>query len=175
MPLVEPANPLSFADESSRHGEHVSRPVSALRISGIKPQYQAPMQTRRIPAKRLSDEARLLKDGRQLASRALRLSTQTPKVKVWVPLLCSFVLTGYYLYTLHKKAAGATEFPQTPPAPSAVVAETAPLPQMSTAQPQSPAATGNTDDNFVEIRKRAEEAHAARQFGDEAKLWQQFM
>src|SRR5581483_9282414 len=107
------------------------------------------MQTRRGPIKQLSAEARLLRDGRQLVARAVHLSTQTPKMKVWVPLLCSFVLTGYYLYTLHKKAAGGLPMP--PAAPSAVVAETAPLPQMPAAQLQSPA-TDDTDTNYVEIR-----------------------
>lgn len=129
------------------------------------------------PLPESTEEAQLLREGRQLLGRAVGLFTRTPKIKVWVPLLCSFVLTGYYLYTLHKKAAA--DLPRPPAEPSAVVvAETATLPQSpaTAGQPAQSQATGsNADESCVEIRKRAEQAHAAQQFDDEAKLWQQFM
>lgn len=135
--------------------------------------------------KRLSDEAQLLHEGRQLAKRAVQLSTQTHKIKVWVPILCSMILTGYYLYGLHKKqqatgmdvtqpvaaepavpsARGADAPVAEPPANSAT-------PASSTAEAAPPEDPNASDSD---LRKEAAQAHSAGQFRDEAKLWQQYM
>ncbi len=138
------------------------------------------MQTRRIPSQQLSDPMRTVRAGKQWLGRAVGVATQTPNVKVWVPVLCSCLLTGYYLYGLHRKAAGVPEFPRAPAQPRAVaVVETAPLAQTSATagqqQPQLSPTASDADDSYTEIMKRAEQAHAAMQFEDEAKLWQQFM
>ncbi len=146
------------------------------------------------PQKQLSDEAQLLKEGRQLAKRAVQLSTQTHKIKVWVPILCSMILTGYYLYGLHKKQqANGMDLGQ-PVASAPVAVEPsasnskpgdAPVVEPQTnsrnaaaapgdaAVPDSAAADPNASD--TDLRKQAAQAHRAQQFGDEAKLWQQFM
>lgn len=133
----------------------------------LRPTIKVLMRTRRTATKQLSDEAQLLKEGGQLLSRAVGLAIQTSKIRIWVPLVASSVLSGYYLYTLHRKSSDAINFPPPPSRPSAVVvAETA---------PQSSSIAPGAADNYVEIRKRAEQAHAAQQFGDEAGLWKQFM
>jgi tetratricopeptide (TPR) repeat protein len=142
------------------------------------------METLGSPDKQLSDEAQLLKEGRQLVTRAVQLSTQTHKIKVWVPILCSMVLTGYYLYGLHKKATSGMDL--TPPAaqaPAAVAETEAASQKGATAPADAPQAEPAAAPDFSvsnsatdgDIRKQAEQAHAAQQFGDEGKLWQQFM
>lgn len=130
------------------------------------------------PDREMSAEARLLADGREWLHRAIRLITETSKVKVWVPLVCSMVLTGYYVYTLHHRTAAANDHPQ------AVAESPAPVPAAEAAQPDhavpadtpaAPVTGAGSDESYPEIRKRAEEAHAAQQFDQEAKLWQQFI
>ncbi|MBV9612775.1 MAG: tetratricopeptide repeat protein [Acidobacteriaceae bacterium] len=127
--------------------------------------------------KQMSEEARLLAEGRQLLQRAARLITETSRIKVWVPLLCSFVLTLYYLYTMHSKAAAASDHPQRIAEAPALAAPQNPQPAASASPAHVSAPTGGveTDDNYLDIRKRAEQAHATQQFDNEAKLWQQFM
>lgn len=147
------------------------------------------MESLEAPQKQVSEEAQLLKEGRQLAKRALHLSTQTHKIKVWVPILCSMILTGYYLYGLHKKQqANTMDLGQ--PVASAPADNSQQKTDAPVGEPQSSggAATSATPDAAVpdsaapdtnasegDLRKQAEQAHAAQQFGDEAKLWQQFM
>ncbi|MBV9406758.1 MAG: tetratricopeptide repeat protein [Acidobacteriaceae bacterium] len=125
----------------------------------------------------MSDEAQLLMDGRRLLRRAIRLITETSKIKVWVPLLCSFILTLYYLYTLHAKAEMTVDHPKliTPASSNVAVSASAdPVSHASGAAPSGGVSAENDDDN-PDIRKRAQEAHRAQQYGDEAKLWQDFM
>ena len=138
------------------------------------------MQTSGSSEKQLSDEAQLLKEGRQLVSRAVRLSTQTHKIKVWVPLLCSMILTGYYLYGLHRKNTMAMDLSQPAAAPPAAVVEETPAPDKARATAEaepspSSSAAPEAGGSLSDIRKQAQQAHGAQQFGDEAKLWQQFM
>src|SRR5581483_11950888 len=126
----------------------------------------------------LSEEAQLLREGHQLLGRALRLITETRKVKIWVPVLCSIILTLYYLYTLHVKTVRTTDdlkpVVDTPPV---AVAETAPVSNTGTREslPTGADVTPDTDSNDLELRKRAEEAHVAQQYAEEAHLWKQFM
>lgn len=141
------------------------------------------MESLETPEKQLSDEAQLWREGRQLVRRAIELVTQTHKIKVWVPILCSMVLTGYYIYGLHKRQQGtgmdlgpavtaapeatrekAADAPVAEPVPEAVVATASATPE-----------TADRDASEADLRKQAEGAHAARQFGEEARLWQQFM
>lgn len=133
--------------------------------------------------KPLSEEAQLLKEGHQLVRRAVQLSTQTHKIKVWVPVLCSMVLTGYYLYGLHKKSSAAG-MDLTPPAAPAAVAETDTADGKAgagdanatpVAEPEPERATPAGPQGDADIRKQAQQAHAAQQFGEEAKLWQQLL
>ncbi len=134
------------------------------------------MRTRRTRLKPVSEEARLLADGRDLLQSAVRLATATRNIKVWVPLCCSFILTVYYLHTLHSKAAVGMDHPTVAiEAPAVAVAETAAPAHVTASEVLAAPTSGEPDNNYLEIRKRAEEAHGAQHFGDEAKLWQQFI
>jgi len=141
-----------------------------------------PNQTPEDSGKPSSDEARLLSDVRELLGRAGRLVTQTSKMKIWVPIVCSIVLTCYYLYAFHQKTPSAANLTMPGEPAAAVVAEPAPISQTGApttgAQPMtqsSAASEPETEIGYAEIRKEAEQAHASQQFADEAKLWQQFM
>jgi len=140
------------------------------------------MESLDAPEKPLSDEAQLLREGRQFVKRAVQLGTQTHKIRVWVPVLCSMILTGYYLYGLHKKQqpTGMDLAPAAAASPaSAPVAETEAASEKAAAVPaeeaQPEAATPGRNTGGGDLRKQAQQAHAAQQFGDEAKLWQQIM
>jgi tetratricopeptide (TPR) repeat protein len=137
------------------------------------------IRSERIPRTHLSEEAQLLAEGRLLFSRAMLVVTRTSSIKVWVPLLCSMILTGYYLYTLHRKTVTLADVPSTvaEAAPKAV-ADNAPA-QASASTPIVASASASADndagDDYAEIQKEAEQAHSSQQFADEARLWQAFM
>lgn len=136
------------------------------------------IRSERVPRTHLSEEAQLLADGRRLFNRALLIATRTSSIKVWVPLVCSFVLTGYYLYTLHRKTVTLAGVPQSiAEAPAKPVPDTAPPAQSSASSPviASESSTADAGDNYAEIKKEAEQAHGSQQFTDEARLWQEFM
>lgn len=128
----------------------------------------------RTTKRSLSQEEQLLADGRDLFGRAIRLITETNKLKVWVPLACSLVLTLYYLYTLHSKAATAGEHPQTAAdSPTVAVPDAPHEPRVVATAPASVGASN--DNNPSDIRQQAAQAHSAQQFDEEAKLWQQVL
>lgn len=53
-------------------------------------------------------EEQLFRDGHQWLQRAVNLYTQTHKIKVWAPIVCSCLLSGYYLYNVHASRAAAS-------------------------------------------------------------------
>ena len=146
------------------------------------------MQAEKEPAQQLSAEEQLLlstggqlyKDARQWLSRAVDLYTRTSKTKVWVPILVSSLMSGYYLYSSHVSRSASSTDVSVPVAESApaAVAEAVPLPKappFTSAAPPLPAGDApDGDDSDSGLRKRAEQAHADQQFGEEAKLLQQF-
>ena len=121
-------------------------------------------------------------DGKQWLSRAADLYTHTSKIKIWVPVLGSILMTSYYMYTIHARAAApAPEVSQpavqaAPPAAVAVVEEPGPAkpgvtPGASSAFSASVVAGGD-DDSDSDLLKRAQGAHSSQQFGEEAKYLQ---
>lgn len=131
-----------------------------------------------FPRTDASEEAQLLQDVRRLLRRALELATRTSSIKVWVPITCSFVLTVYYIYTLHQKTVTSANLPQAVMESPAKVVPDGPAVESPASAPaaESSAASTHTDDsNYVETRKEAEQAHIDQQFAEEARLWQEFM
>lgn len=125
----------------------------------------------------LSTGGQLLKDVRQWLRRAADLYTQSSKTKVWVPMLVSSLMTGYYLYNSHAKGASLSELsaPVETSTPVAVP-DIGPLPKAPAFTPLTQsAATSETDanDNDPRLKKRAEQAHTDQQFGEEARILQQ--
>lgn len=135
-------------------------------------------------------EQQLLKDGGQWLKRAADLYTQTPKIKIWVPVLCSLLITSYYLYSMHARSAqfhapslSAEPAPPVAP-PAAVVVDDSPGPRKTitsassepsgtvadTAAGVSMATSENASD--AELLQQAQQAHGSQQFADEAKLLQ---
>jgi|GEM_PF-2083121 len=150
----------------------------------------AVMETDNIPPPHLSaeehlvriNEEQLLKDGRQWLSRAIDLYTQTPKIKIWVPVAGSIIMTCYSLYMIHSRSAGAAELatPVAEPSPVAVVvADETPLPKAPpfTHASVAPAMTSAADsvDSEADLMKRAQQAHGSQQFSEEANLLQQVL
>ena len=132
-------------------------------------------------ALRLTEE-QLLKEGRQWLSRAANLYTQTPKIKIWVPVLSSVLLTGYYLYNMHAAAAQKTPLPAAPAAaPVAVeVAEdtAAPKPTMAVSTVVvgiPPGAAADAEDSDADLLKKAQQAHSDQQYGSEGSLLQKVL
>ena len=136
------------------------------------------MPGERSPQTDLSEESQLLADARRLFSRVLDWVTRTSSIKVWVPLLCSFVLTIYYIYTLHQKTVTSAALPQPVlEAPAKVVPDIPSVrpPVSFPAADSPPASTHVAAIDYAEARKDAEQAHSNRQFAEEARLWQEFM
>jgi tetratricopeptide (TPR) repeat protein len=133
----------------------------------------------------LAAEEQLIQDGRIWLKRALALYTQTPKVKIWVPVVGSMLLTGYYLYTLHARSAAAAAPAPTAtvqPAPAVVAIpdnprfspERAAIPVASAAAFSSePASTVNSELSNADLLEQAQQAHANQQYAQEAQLLRQ--
>ena len=123
-------------------------------------------------------EEQLLKDGKQWLARAAQLYTQTSKIKIWVPVVCSLVLTSYYMYTVHARA-GSIELPRaapTPPPVAVAIREEAPVATTaSTGLIDSAETASKTDGDGSDgdLLQRAQAAHSGQEFADEAKLLQQ--
>jgi tetratricopeptide (TPR) repeat protein len=153
------------------------------------------MQAVKLPPPQLSaeeqvllvTEQQLLTDARQWLHRAAELYTHTSKIKIWVPFVCSMVITGYYLYNMHERAAAEALEQPAPAAASArpaVVAEVTPsgdVPPANAAssavpssEPAIKAGTSDTDASDADFRKRAEQAHLNQRFDEEAELLQRF-
>jgi Tfp pilus assembly protein PilF len=125
----------------------------------------------------LATEQQLLMDGRQWLSRAAELYTRTPKIKIWLPVLGSLLITVYYLFSIHQRASAAPELP--PPTVQSVPVAVLDVTPLSKAPPFVPPAQFHTTVNDTDgnqdnaaLHKQAEQAHADKQFGDEAKLLQ---
>jgi tetratricopeptide (TPR) repeat protein len=133
----------------------------------------------------LQAEEQLLKDGSQWLKRAANLYTQTPKLKIWLPVVCSVLVTGYYLYVIHARAVPHT--PETPiptvsavPNPqTSVVADEAPgapkFSAVSVADTPAGSASGSApagDGSNLDLLQQAQQAHSSQQFSSEGKLLQ---
>lgn len=133
------------------------------------------MLNEELPQTDLSEEAELLSEARRLFHRAVALATRTSSIKVWVPLVCSCVLTVYYIYTLHRKPAALANLPQAVVDTSnKVVPEDTPSAPAGKYVVKSQTAASD-DDDYTQMAKDAEQAHTSQQFAEEARLWQQIM
>ena len=123
-------------------------------------------------------EEQLLKDGKQWLARAAHLYTQTSKIKIWLPVVCSLLLTSYYMYTMHARARYIELSPPAPAPASVAVAipekETLVATTASTGivNPAEPASNTDADESDTDLLQRAQAAHSGQQFADEAKLLQ---
>lgn len=137
------------------------------------------MPGERSPQTGLSEEGQLLADCRRLFSRVLDWITRTSSIKVWVPIVCSFILTIYYIYTLHQKTVTAAALPQPVlEAPAKAVPDipmARPFVSFPPAADSPTAATRVVEIDYAEARKQAVQAHSSQQFAEEARLWQEFM
>jgi tetratricopeptide (TPR) repeat protein len=127
-------------------------------------------------------EAELLKDGGEWLKRAADLYTRTPKIKIWVPVACSMLLTTYYLYSMHAQSVAANQTPVSSGPPVAVaVVDDGPAPKAkSTASGASVAAPEQVDAppedaTDADLVQRAQQAHGSQQFEFEAKLLQKVL
>lgn len=126
-------------------------------------------------------EEQLLNDGRLWLTRAAELYTRTPKIKIWVPVVCSILLTSYYIYTLHAKAIVPAELSPVAvqsPAVAVAVADDAPAPKgPSTAVPVPAESSASAPDSESDsdLLKRAQQAHVSQQFAVEAGLLQKVL
>jgi tetratricopeptide (TPR) repeat protein len=135
-------------------------------------------------------EEQLLKEGGQWLKRAARLYTQTPKLRIWLPVLGSLVLTIYYLPTIHSfsnqvsppvnTAVTPTQNPaSTQAVPEVVVEEESPsLPTTGKTPVPAPLAGGETADADLsdsDILQRAQQAHGSQQFAEEARFLQRIL
>jgi tetratricopeptide (TPR) repeat protein len=136
------------------------------------------MHREEIPLTHLTEEEDLLSDSYRLFRRALDLATRTSSIKVWVPVLCSCILTGYYLYGLHRKSQNPAFVVEMAEPGAKAVPE--PLPNAaskgnSSGDSQPASAEPDSDDDYSDIPKEAQQAHGSLQYAEEAKLWQRFM
>jgi tetratricopeptide (TPR) repeat protein len=132
-------------------------------------------------------EEQLLKEGGQWLKRAAKLYTQTPKLRIWLPVVGSLALTIYYLHAIHSfssqsntaAAPAATAVPSQVPSATVVVEEEpattptsgkTPLPAPA---PLSDAAAADLND--ADLLQRAQQAHGSQQFSDEAQFLQKIM
>jgi len=131
----------------------------------------------RVPRTHISEEDEdLLAELRCLFTRAVQLTTRTSSIKIWVPVVCSCVLTAYYLYTLHRKNVSLADVPQVATdAPKAVPDNVAKASVSASALPDAAAPDADAADAYLELRKQAAQARERQQFAEEARLWQEFM
>jgi tetratricopeptide (TPR) repeat protein len=135
-------------------------------------------------------EEQLLKEGAHWLKRAAKLYTQTPKLRIWLPVLGSLILTIYYLHAIHSFSSqgGAAPPPSTAPAapastqaaPAVVVEEDAATPQTggkTPPLPPSPIADNASDADLTDadLLQRAQQAHASQQFAEEARYLQKIV
>ena len=113
----------------------------------------------------------LLADARCLFNRVLQLATRTSSIKIWVPVACSCLLTAYYLYTLHRKNVNLADVPQVAAEASKSIPDTVAKASVSA----SAVPDADTGDDYLELRKQADQARSRQQFAEEARLWQEFM
>jgi tetratricopeptide (TPR) repeat protein len=144
------------------------------------------MQAEKLPPQQLTTEEQLLiaheqqllTDGRLWLRRAAELYTRTSKIKIWVPVAGSLLMTAYSLYTIHARATAPPDLsPQLIESTPAAVADTPPSktpPAAVLEEPQEAANATAGDNSDTGLRKRAEQAHMGGQFDEEAKLLQQF-
>jgi hypothetical protein len=145
------------------------------------------MEVDKIPPHRSADEhahlqaeEQLLKDGGQWLKRAADLYTQTPKIKIWVPAVCSMLLTTYYLFNMHGRTAATASLPaaQSNPPAAVVVVDDAPLPNKRTSGDGPGERAGvvtevpAADASEADLLLQAQQAHGNSQFADEAMLLQ---
>jgi cytochrome c-type biogenesis protein CcmH/NrfG len=154
------------------------------------------METEKIPSHLsaeehsiLQAEEQLLKDGGQWLKRFLDLYTQTPKIKIWVPVLCSMLITSYYLYSMHARATPraattlpAEPTPSVPPSPTTptdggvVPDRDSPPNKPSISAAGGPAgAAEDTPASDSDLLQQAQQAHGSKQFADEAKFLQRIL
>jgi len=131
-------------------------------------------------------EEQLLKEGAHWLKRAAKLYTQTPKLRIWLPVLGSLILTIYYLHVIHSFNSQGNAAPPPAPAPATtqaaptvVVEEDSATPQTSGKTPPLP--TGSLSDasdadlTDADLLQRAQQAHASQQFADEARYLQKIV